>query len=159
MILPEFDTQFSPRPRFRQAVGSRLHRLYQSQLSDDGTIELVDAGTEDIYDAIQSHKDSTDIHVLLKRFQAGDVDVLSKVQGSYGDFTEMPKTYADALNAMIAGEQLFNSLPLETREKFDFSLHKFILAMDDWPSFSAALGIEQPSVETVEEVMQNESEQ
>lgn len=159
MTLPKFDTQFSPRSRFRQAPGCRTHRLYQSKLSDDGTIELVDAGTEDIYDAIQSHKDSTDIHVLLKRFQAGDVDVLSKVQGAYGDFTEMPKTYADALNAMIAGEQLFNSLPLETREIFDFSLHKFILAMDDWPSFSAALGIEQPPAVNAEEVKPNESEQ
>ncbi len=160
MLMPDFDTQFSPRRRFHQHAGSRFHQLYSPKLMDDGSIDLVDAGTEDIYDMIQSHKDSTDIHVLLKRFQAGDVDVLSRVQGAYGDFSEMPKTYADALNAMIAGEQLFNSLPLETREKFGYSLEQFILSMDDWDSFAEKVGFAPaPSAPTNEEVTKVEPEQ
>lgn len=122
--------------------------LYTSRVRDDGVIELVESGKEDLYAYIQSHKDSCDIHVLLARYQNGDLDVLSKVQGAYGDFTDMPETYAELLNAVIAGENYFNSLPVEVRAKFDHSLEKFMVAMDDMPSFLQKLGVDvenQPS--------------
>lgn len=137
-----FATQFKPHERVRQAVGSGDRILYTSQLREDGEIELIPSGKEDLYASIQSHKDSCDIHVLLARYRNGDVDALSRVQGAYGDFTEMPGTYAELLNALIAGENYFNSLPVEVKEKFGHSFEKFMVSMDDMPGFLQKLGVD-----------------
>lgn len=135
-----FRTMFEPSERVSKNVGNGMRKLYSSRIADDGTVELIESGQEDLYAAIQSHKDSCDIHILLARYANGDEMALSKVQGVYGDFTQMPKTYAELLNTVIAGENLFNSLPKEVREKFDHSLEKFMIAMDDMPSFLAKIG-------------------
>lgn len=140
-----FRTQFSPRvfPIYKNP-GSSVHTLYSSRITDTGEVELIPSGTEDIYAAIQSHKDSCDIGLMLSRFANGDPTALSRVQGTYGDFTSMPSTYADMLNAVIAGEDYFNSLPVDVRAKFDHSLEKFIVAMDDMPDFLSKLGVSVP---------------
>lgn len=135
-------SQFDSHERVRQVPGSRVKQLYTPKLMDDGTLKLLESGTEDLYASIQSHKDSCDVHVLLARYQNGDVAALSKIQGVYGDFSEMPKNYAELLNSVIAGEQMFKSLPVEIREKFDHSLEKFMIAMDDMPSFLEKIGYE-----------------
>lgn len=136
-----FRTQFDQREPVFQNPGEPEKVLYTPQLRDDGNIDLVPSGKEDLYQAIQSHKDSCDIHVLLARYQNGDVDALSRAQGAYGDFTQMPTTYAELLNAMIAGEAYFNGLPVETRAKFDHSFEKFMLSMDDMPKWLEMMGI------------------
>uniref|UniRef100_A0AAU8B9K0 Internal scaffolding protein n=1 Tax=Dulem virus 134 TaxID=3145611 RepID=A0AAU8B9K0_9VIRU len=140
-----FKTQFDSHSRVLQEPGCGERVLYMSKLADDGTVELTPSGTEDLYASIQSHKDSCDIHVLLLRYQNGDVDALSRVQGAYGDFTQLPGTYAELLNAMIAGEQYFNSLPVETRAKFDHSFEKFMVSMDNMPDFLSRLGVSLPT--------------
>lgn len=138
-----FITQFDRPRRIYQDPGNGVRVLYTSKLQDDGTIDLIPSGTEDLYSAIQSHKDSCDIHVLLARYQNGDPDVLSRAQGAYGDFTNMPTTYAELLNSMIAGENYFNSLPVETRAKFGHSFEQFMLSMDDMSGFLEKLGVQQ----------------
>lgn len=139
--MKKFKTQFDDRERVIENPGSRVRVLYTSKVADDGKIELIPSGTEDLYSMIQSHKDSCDIHVILTRFANGDTAALSKMQGSYGDFTQLPTTYAGLLNAVIAGENYFNSLPLETRAKFDHSFERFMVSMDDMPKFLDLLGV------------------
>lgn len=147
VVRPVFTTQFNGRRRIVQAPGNGEKLTYVPKLSDSGDFDLVESGKVDLYGEIQSHRDSCDIYVLLNRYQNGDLEALSRVQGSYGDFTQMPKTFAEALNAMIAGEQMFNSLPLEIRQKFDFSLEKFMLGMDDMPSWLQKVGLSPQSQE------------
>lgn len=137
-----FTTQFDPHPRVHQELGSGDRVLYTARLDEDGNVLLTESGKEDLYASIQSHKDSCDIHVLLQRYADGDVDALTRVQGSFGDFTSMPSSYAELLNALIAGESYFNSLDVETRAKFDHSFEKFMISMDNMPEFMAKLGIE-----------------
>lgn len=137
-----FNTPFDAHPRVFQEVGSGEKVLYTARLDEDGNIQLIESGKEDLYASIQSHKDSCDIHVLLQRYADGDVDALTRVQGSFGDFTSMPSSYAELLNALIAGETYFNSLDVETRAKFDHSFEKFMITMDNMPEFMAKLGIE-----------------
>lgn len=144
-----FETQFNPHPRVYQELGSGDRTLYTARLDEDGNVLLTESGKEDLYASIQSHKDSCDIHVLLQRYADGDVDALTRVQGSFGDFTSMPSSYAELLNALIAGESYFNSLDVETRAKFDHSFEKFMISMDNMPEFMAKLGI-QPQVTSVE---------
>ncbi len=136
-----FKTQFQPRERVFQNPGNSEHVLYSSRLAEDGSVELIPSGTEDLYAMIQSHRDSVDIHVLLARYNNGDIDALSRVQGTYGDFTQMPSTYAELLNTLIVAENQFNSLPVEVREKFDHSFEKYMVSMDDMPSFLEKMGV------------------
>lgn len=157
-----FRTQFDKHDRIRQEPGSGMRILYTSKLQDDGTIDLVPSGKEDLYASIQSHKDSCDIHVLLARYNNGDPDALSRAQGAYGDFSNIPKTYAELLNSMIAGETYFNSLPVEIRAKFGHSFQQFMMSMDDMPGWLEKMGIvsDQPVAEPAsasEEVKDNES--
>lgn len=135
-----FRTQYSTPVRFHAEPGSVWHTTYQAKVDDRGHIDLVVSGRENIYEEIQSHKDSTDIHVILQRYNNGELDALSKVQGVYQDLTQMPKTYAELLNALIAGENYFNSLPVETRAKFNHSFYEFMAGMDH-ADFFERLGI------------------
>lgn len=138
-------TQFRPRARFRANSGSREKILYAPQVAKDGTYELVESGREDLYASIQSHAESVDIHVILDRYARGDLGALSRVQGVYADVTGVPGTYAEMLNLVVAGEVQFNSLPLETRAKFDHSYAKWIAAMDDFAEWQKLMGIAQPT--------------
>lgn len=144
-MRPKFRDLYDQRERVIEYPGSSVRVLYTSKVAEDGNIELIPSGTENLYDFIQSHKDSVDIHVILNRFANGDTNALSRVQGSYGDFTDMPTTYAELLNTMIAGENYFNSLPVETRAEFDHSFEKFMVSMDNMPEFIKKLGYEVKS--------------
>lgn len=141
--MPKFRTQYEHTPSPYQEPGSRVKILYGPIFDKQGTMSLKEIGKENLYDYIQSHADSVDINIILKRFEQGDISVLSRVQGAYGDFTQMPQTFAEALNTLIAAEQYFNGLPLETRAKFEHNFNKFIASMDS-PTFSADMGIVPP---------------
>lgn len=134
----KFPTVYDKTARVHCNPGNPLKTLYKPKVNDDGVLELVEAGQENLYDYIQSWKDSTDINVILARYANGDVDALSKVQGAYGDFTQFPKTYAEMLNRVNQGRLLFAELPLEIREKYNHDFAQFIAAMDEpdfWEQF------------------------
>lgn len=135
----QFRTQFQSHDRVNANVGSRVKPVYSPVYDKNGVIDLEQTGSENLYDYIQSHKDSVDIHKILQRFENGDTVALAKVQGMYGDFTEVPRTYAEALNAIISAEQTFNSLPVETRAKFNHSFSQF-LAQSGTVAWAEALG-------------------
>lgn len=145
--MANFRTQYDTFDKPASEAGSRIKTLYGPIYDDKGIIGLKEIGTHDLYSEIQSHADSVDIHVLLKMYQNGDTSVFSRVQGAYGDFTQMPSTFAEALNTMIAAEQYFNSLPVETKAKFGHSFSQFLAGMDS-PTWAADAGIELPSVDT-----------
>lgn len=127
----QFETQFRKPERFLSNPGSPVKILYGPEFDEKGRMNLVEKGRENLYDFIQSFKESVDIHVLLKRFSNGETDVLSKIQGFYGDFSEFPRTYADLLNTVNEGEAFFNGLPVEVRSKFGHSFPVFMSALSD----------------------------
>lgn len=128
--MTKFMTQFMVQDRTVSNHGDRIHKLYSPVFDKDGIMHLEEAGTEDIYDMIQSHKDSVDIHLILKRYSAGDFAALSRAQGMYGDFTQAPKTFAEALNALIGAENYFISLPVKEREKYGHSFERWLAECD-----------------------------
>ena len=135
-----FATQYRERTRFPSNLGERERILYQPKFDENGVMDLVESGREDLYDFIQSHAESVDIHVLLARYQNGDIDALSRVQGAYGDFTNMPTSYAELLNKVNEGQSFFNSLPVDIRAKFNHNFAEFMAGMDK-PDFLDKLGI------------------
>ena len=139
--MPIWRTQYDAHDRVTQNPGSRIKQLYTAKVDRDGVLELCPSGTENIYDYIQSFKDSVDINVIVQRFANGDVTALNKVQGNYGDFTEFPKTYAEMLNVVIAGREYFDSLPVETKAKFHHSFAEWLSDMDDMSEWLKLMGL------------------
>ncbi|UPW40971.1 internal scaffolding protein [Sigmofec virus UA08Rod_5899] len=135
-----FKTQYDNHDRVYQNPGDPVKTLYGPIFDKNGVMSLKVTGKHDLYGEIQSHAESVDIHVLLQRYQNGDPGALARVQGAYGDFTQMPQTFAEALNTMIAAEQYFMGLPVETRSEFGHSFQQFIASMDA-PDFSKRMGI------------------
>lgn len=136
-----FKTQYDVRDRIQSNPGNPLKQLYAGSYNERGQIVLCEDGTENLYDFIQSFAESTDIHAIMRRFENGEVDVLEKVQGFYGDVTEMPKTYAEALQRIADSEKVFMSLPVDVRAKFGHSFSEFLAASND-VDFLERLGVQ-----------------
>lgn len=149
-----FNTQYERRVSVYQEPGSPIRPVYSPRYTDDGVLDLVQTGSENLYDYIQSHKQSTDIHYLLDRFVNGETDVLQRMQGFYADVSDMPKTYAEVLNAVIAGEETFARLPVEVKRRFDNSFAVWLTSMDR-PDFASRMGMETPPDSVVQDFSKN----
>lgn len=119
---------------FASNPGDPIHEIYGEVVDVDGSIKLVPIAYENTDDIIASQADSTDIHTIIARFRAGDLGALNQRKGIYGDFTEAPKTYAEALQMQIDGKRAFDKLPVELKKKFDNDYHKFLASAgsDEW---------------------------
>ncbi len=144
-----FKTQYDARDRIQSNPGNPIKQLYSGSYNERGQVELKEDGTENLYDFIQSFAESTDIHAIMRRFENGEVDVLEKVQGFYGDVTEMPKTYAEALQRIADSEKVFMSLPVDVRAKFGHSFSEFLAASND-VDFLDRLGVQVDAPEAPE---------
>lgn len=92
---------YSESIKFDSAVGSPIRPLYKADLGKDGQIILKEDGIDHVYDTIQSYKSSVDINIIMQRYAAGDPYVLEQRIGQYGDFTSVPSSYMDVLNAVV----------------------------------------------------------
>lgn len=146
----KFKTQFDARERVYSNPGSPVRTLYTPKFDEKGVMDLVESGREDLYESIQSHKESCDIHVILERFARGDVGALERVQGVYGDFSDVPKSYADMLNLVHSAEDAFSRLPVDERAKYGHSFERWLV--ESSPSVPA--GSDQPATPSVEETVE-----
>lgn len=124
-----FRSQYTYQRPVSQNPGSRVHILRSAKYDNRGNFDVVITGEENIYDFIQSHRDSVDIHLIVQRCAAGDESALSRVQGVYADVTGMPTTYAEVLNATLAGQQHFETLPARVKEKFGNSYSQWLASV------------------------------
>ncbi len=132
-----FDTQYSRCAKhidFISEPGEQYKTEYVGHYTTDGVLELEKTGEYDFQERIQADKYACDINAIVARFRAGDESVLSRVQGSYGDFTGLPKTYAEVLNLSLKAKADFDRLPVEYKQKFNNSFEEFMsgLGSDDW---------------------------
>lgn len=149
----KFRTQFD-RKSVPYPVTTSIVTDYQLSLAPDGKETLIVVGEHDIYPEIQSHAKSVDINEIVLRHQRGDIDVLAQRAGMYGDFTNLPTSYAELYQNVLDAQAYFDSLPLEVRQKFDHSFSKFFTSIGT-SEFEAAFS--QPKVDSVD-VNVNESE-
>ena len=91
----------------------------------DGVKQLVKVGKTNVQDLIDSYAEVQDLHVMIGKFLNGDDSVIRPEKGQFGDFTKYPKTYAELFQRVNDCERIFDSLPVEMREKFDNSYVKF----------------------------------
>lgn len=163
MEMVKFESQFRPHRRVLTNVGSRERILYAARYDASGVLELVEDGKENLYENIQSHRDSVDIHVLLKRFQNGEKDVFERVQGFYGDVADIPNNFIDTLNAVLEAERIFAGFPAEVRAKFNGNAKEFIASFSDPDKIRSVFGdfiVNKPVVkEPVEPVVEEEAKE
>lgn len=146
----QFDRKSVPYPETTSIVTD-----YQLSLAPDGKEVLVAVGEHDIYPEIQSHAKSVDINEIILRHQRGDIDVLAQRAGLYGDFTNMPTSYAELYQSVLDAQAYFDSLPLDIRQKFDHSFSKFFTSIGT-PEFNAVFS--QPVVDAAVDVEDTKSE-
>lgn len=143
--------------RYYSNAGDPFVIKYFKTVDDKGFEVLKECGKENLYDEIQSHKDSVDIHVILARYAAGDVGALSKYQGMYGDFTKAPTSLVEVIQMVNEGERAFMDLPLSVREQFGNSLSRWLaeFGTDVW---SEKMGFAKPDSSDVKEEVKSEQE-
>lgn len=122
--------------------GSRIREIREPVVKD-GKWSVEVTGKEDFQDYIESFSDSCDIENIVRRAINGDDSALNQRFGAYGDFTVYPKTYAEALEKMIAANNLFLSLKPEVRAVFDNDIFTFISEMDK-PGWAEKAGFVVP---------------
>ena len=148
-----FRTQFESHSSVVQPSGDRTHTLYSGRYTDTGHFILEESGKEDIYDKIQSHAASTDIHVILDRFRRGDIEAFGDASRSiYFDTAEMPINYAHLLNIVTEGEQAFMSMPVEERAKYGLSFLQWMMSFQQKAETEAS----DPAPEVSKEVATSE---
>lgn len=79
----------------------------------------------------QSFVREADINVIMARYEKdGLIAHVNRVQGSYGDFTDPPE-YQEALNKVIAAQDMFMSLPARIRARFGNDPGEFLAFVQD----------------------------
>ncbi len=132
---------FGSRSRVKAVVGGPEKDEFVGRYDDRGHLQLVPSGKTNLYEFIQSYADSVDINILMSKYKNGDAEALTRVQGVYADISDMPKTMADLLNKVKAGEDAFMALDVETRALFDHSLAQW-LASAGTPDWCEKMGLE-----------------
>lgn len=120
--------------RFYTCPGSPIHDIYAPVVDEHGCVQLEVCDREDLQAFIDSFAESTDIHLLVARIRAGEEELLHRRPGAYGDFTQYPQTYAQALQMQINAQNAFDSLPLEVKQKFNNDPAQFLAqsGTQDW---------------------------
>ena len=108
-----------PNPNsFVSNPGNRYKSNYIGDVQHNGMIELHETGKDDLWALHNACKNDADINVIVARFCAGDVSVLSRRQGFFGDFSDMPTNLAEFMNAGVTSQEAYNKLPDDVKEKF-----------------------------------------
>ncbi len=121
--------------KFATSPGNPYRTIYSEKVNSDGSISLVEVGKENINDIIQAYKDSTDIAQIVAYYNStGDESVLNRMVPQYGDFTELPKSFADMLQLRIDSLKFFEALPVDVRQKFNNDANVFFstAGSKDW---------------------------
>lgn len=113
---------------FKTNQGVSIVPTYEYQIVD-GVKELVESGVVNIQDKIDSFSVEADINNIISRYINGDLSVLNQVKGTFGDFRNIPDNYAELFNRVQSCQNVFDSLPVEVKEKFGNSYQVF------WSSF------------------------
>lgn len=99
---------------FNTPPGSRVLIHHEARFDGERTI-IVDTGTSDIQDAINSYAPFCDINYMLSRLKVGDRTVLNPASPMYGDFSGLPTNPHDIINVVRGAESSFNQLSAEER--------------------------------------------
>ena len=109
------------------AVGGKTEKTFKLIFDKEtGEKKLVEDGKTQTYKAIQEATKGTTIREILKKYEQGDISVLTRKEGNYGDFTDIPTTWSETMQRMVDAENMFMKLPVDVREEFNHSPSQFL---------------------------------
>lgn len=124
--MPKFRTLYTEHVSMHICSGSPVKIEYQLRIVD-GTKTLVATGKTSLYDYIQSHADSVDIHKILERCaMMDDYSLLNRMPAQFMDVSAMPKNLAEAYAMVQDAENFFDRMPTDIKEKYDNNFIQFI---------------------------------
>lgn len=141
-IFSRFKSGWKPKHTYSEC-GSPIVDDYLAETSRFGDVNLTKIGTSNLYERIQSYADSCDMALLISRYMQGDTTALNRVQALYGDFTDAPRSIADAISLFDRVSADFASLPVDIKEQFDNDPTKFISSLGS-PEFAEKMAVLKP---------------
>lgn len=147
-----FRTKFE-RIQVNTCPGDGIAPVRAGEYNAQHQIVVKEKGKEDLYSKINSYANSVNIHVLLKRFQNGDKEALMQRAGAFIDISALPTNLNEFVNMYKNGENLFNTLPKEVKEKFNNNMVEFIakIGTSEWKEIMSA-----SPADIKEEVLEND---
>lgn len=129
----EFRTKYD-RKEVKSEHGSPIKNVYSAKYDKEHNIVIEKKATENLYSYINSFADSVDINILLSRFVAGDKEALLRRAGSYIDLSNIPTNLNEFIEFQRSTENLFKTLPVEIKEKFNNNVMEFLskVGEKDW---------------------------
>ena len=108
---------------------------FEIQVDDKtGKKELVKVGKTNVYKKIQANLEETQIYNILDKFNAGNPEIVERLQridGVFGDFTNAPKSLAEAQQKIIDAHNEFLKLPSDVRKEFNNSTTEFLAGLEN----------------------------
>lgn len=157
-IFSRFKSGWIPRHTFSES-GSPIVDDYIAETSRFGDVKLTKVGTSNLYERIQSYADSCDMALLISRYMQGDTTALNRVQALYGDFTDVPKSFTEAMALFDRVSADFATLPSDIKEKFNNDPSEFISSLGS-PEFYDKIAVSSSTQQNLElsnnEVSSNE---
>lgn len=99
--------------------GSKIVAEYGLVTAEDGSSSVGVVGEKNLDAIIQSNKDTGNVALLVAKYNAGDTEALNRVKGVFGDFRNMPTTYAEMVSRLNECRSVFEALPVDIKEQFD----------------------------------------
>lgn len=108
-----------PAPRSVISSGRSVKDTYMLDIAPNGDEKLVKTGTVDLQEEIDSHVGLCDVKKIVERFtMSGEMDKLM-ANGSYVDFTGMPKNLAEVHALLGKSRECFDRLKPEIKNQFE----------------------------------------
>lgn len=145
---PKFFSRFYRPETVPVPTGTELDKTYNVYVDENGKRKIRCVGETNRDTKIQAHKEECLVENILARATL-DPSVLNKTSGLYFDTTTLPKTLAEAQNAIIQIQGEFDKLDAETKLKFDNSVEKYVMQYGTLP-WAEALGRVKKEVEKTE---------
>lgn len=128
ILTMKFVKPFDDAPVRVSNAGNQYESVYIQRYDEEGRPYLEEVRKENLVARIRSNKDTVDMNKLIKRFEVtGDMSILQQRKGFYADLEDVPTTIAGMYDLVKRGEQMFDTLPTEVREMYNFNAAEFIL--------------------------------
>lgn len=125
-----FYTAYDRRPSYGVPVGDRKRNRYKKTFDEHGAPKLVVVEVYDQQDEIESFKDSTDISLILRRYEAGDPSALMQREGVYLNTLGMPSDIHQANKLLGSAREAYRTLDPELKKEYP-SFESFVAAFGD----------------------------
>lgn len=107
-------------------TGEKIQYEHTPHMGLDGRRKLIKDNPKPIYEMIQASREQCEIERIVKRAMAGDLSVLSAVEGQYIDITGAPSSLAHAQQIIINAKRQFEELPADIKKKFENNPEIFV---------------------------------